>query len=220
VILKKICTALIFASLFSSASQANLIIVSEIPPPLYWNQETITFDTEADLTNNFNVDIFSNEESTQWHNGYDSINGYDGSDGGFIHFNSYGNANSMQFLNGPVILRSFDISSQYDINGAGVDDADNNGRDFTLQLFDQNLTKIYDQSHLVSTNGDWGFIHLNINNVSVIKILPTWSNDDVYDGFWPNIDNIRYNNIQVPEPSSLAILALGLICIISRRRKV
>lgn len=199
-----------------SLSMSALVLSASV------NASVVTFDTMLDLINNFNLDVISGDSGTQWNFGYSATSRYEGSDGGFVSFNDYSNANSLQFLGGPVYLNGFDISSQWAYGGGGVIDADTNGRDYTLELYDPFMNLIYSNVHYVSANGNWDFLSLNVDNVSIIRILPTWSADGVYDGWWPNIDNITYNVSSVPLPAAAWLFGSGLVVLtgFARRKRV
>jgi len=102
----------------------------------------ITFDTSADLTDNFLLDVIPGDHATTWRNGYGPEGGFPGSDGGFAHFADYAFAGSLQFRNGPVFLNSFEISSQHSGGGTGVSRAVEAGLDYHLRLYDENLVPI------------------------------------------------------------------------------
>src|SRR5262245_31556139 len=74
---------------------------------------TYTFDSQADLSGNFDVDVTFGDFGTQWRPGYGASGGFPGSDGGFVSSASGGAVNSLEFKSGPVFLNSFQISSQY-----------------------------------------------------------------------------------------------------------
>jgi len=76
-----------------------------------------TFDAPADLTDNFFVDVIAGDSLTEWRPGYSAQSGFPASDGGFVHFNQYNSSNSIAFKSGSVFLNSFEISSQYLVEG-------------------------------------------------------------------------------------------------------
>jgi hypothetical protein len=179
----------------------------------------VTFDSSGDL-NLFNVDIFPGDNFTEWRPGYSASGGYAGSDGGFVHFNLYSGSNTLQFKAGPVFLNGFDISSQYGGAGGGVSNADNNGRDYVLELYGPTNALISSQALLVGADGTWDYVSTETANVSSLRILATWSAPGVYDGWWPNLDNIRYNENEIPEPGTLGLLGLSLAGFAASRKRL
>ena len=176
----------------------------------------ITFDTNGALHSNFMVDVFGGDSGTQFKSGYAAKNGYAGSDGNFVHLNNYDTANSLRFKTGPVLLNSFTVSSQFAGNGAGVNDADNNGRDYTLELYDNDNVLIHSATLLVGTGGSWNEVELDVAGVRTMRFLATWSVPGASDGWWPNIDNVRFTEVTqqaaaaVPEPGALALALAAL----------
>ncbi|HLL12361.1 MAG TPA: PEP-CTERM sorting domain-containing protein [Rubrivivax sp.] len=184
----------------------------------------ITFDNNGALNSNFTTDVFAGDTGTQFQQGYAAQNGFAGSDGNFVHFNMFDTANSLRFKSGPVLLNSFTISSQYGGGGAGVSNADNNGRDYTLELYDNNNMLIHSATMLVGARGSWDEVQLDVAGVRTMRILATWSAPNVFDGWWPNIDNIRFNETaqpaQVAEPGALALVLAALAGLaVTRRRR-
>ena len=184
----------------------------------------ITFDNNGALNSNFTTDVFAGDTGTEFQQGYAAQGGFAGSDGNFVHFNMYDTGNSLRFKGGPVFLNSFTISSQYAGGGAGASNADDNGRDYTLQLYDDNNALIHSAMMLVGARGSWDEVQLDIAGVRSIRILATWSAPNVFDGWWPNVDNIRFNEgVQpsaVPEPGALALVLAALAGVaVTRRRR-
>lgn len=183
---------------------------------------TYTFDTAADLTNNFNLDVVSGDSHTEHGTGYAAASGFPGSDGGFVHFNQYNTSNSLQFKSGPVTLNSFDISSQHAGRGAGVTAASIALGDYHLKLFDTAFTVLYDQVLTVAGGGVWETLTFDIANVSTIWIDKRSGDQTGTGGWWPNLDNITTGatiNV-VPVPASLPLLLGGfaLLGFAKRRR--
>jgi hypothetical protein len=56
----------------------------------------ITFDDDNALSSNFTYDVFNGDSGTQFDEGYAAYGAYAGSNGGFVHFNSYGQLTSLQ----------------------------------------------------------------------------------------------------------------------------
>ena len=186
----------------------------------------ITFDNNGALNSNFTTDVFPGDSGTEFQQGYGPQNGFAGSDGNFVHFNMYDTGNSLRFKVGPVFLNSFTISSQYAGGGAGTSNADNNGRDYTLELYDDNNALIQSTTMLVGARGSWDEVQLDVAGVRTMRILATWSAPNVFDGWWPNVDNIRFNEgVQpsaIPEPGALALVlaALAGVAVTRRRRSL
>jgi hypothetical protein len=73
---------------------------------------------------------------------------------------------------------------------------------------------IVESSWTVSNNGDWSTILANVQSLQIQMELSSSSNDI------SGIDNVIVNGItSVPEPSTFAIFALGMIGLASRRLK-
>ncbi|HWA25464.1 MAG TPA: VPDSG-CTERM sorting domain-containing protein [Lacunisphaera sp.] len=182
-----------------------------------------TFDASSDLSSNFAVNVFPGDANVQWRAGYGPSGIFDGSDGGFAHFNNYPQPDSMRFLTGPVFLNSFDLSSQYFGGGYGVSEASSAGNDYRLVLYDVSDTILFDQVMSVSALGAWGTVTLNVANVSTIRIfngvLPSGANGGT--GWWPNVDNIRVNEAAgvADSGSTIALLGLALCAIAGARRR-
>lgn len=186
--------------------------------------QVFTFDSSADLTDNFNLDVISGDNYTVWRSGYSAVDGFPGSDGGFVDFNDYRSSNSIAFKAGPVTLNSFDISSQYYAGGYGVVEAINAQLDYHLRLYDQNLSVLLDEIRTVDPTGAWTTLTFNTPNVYAIWIGRRDNDGTGTGGWWPNIDNVRVNDLTaVPEPTTLvpAILAalVGLGYGWSQRRR-
>ncbi len=169
-----------------------------------------TFDSSGDLTGNFNLDVIGDDSTTHWRAGYGPSGGFPGSDGGFVHFNQYNTGNSIQFQSGPVFLNSFDISSQWGEGGAGVSNASDAANDYRLMLYDAGLSVIYDQVLTIAAGGVWETLTLNVADVSVIRITRRSGDGTGTGGWWPNLDNVTVNATAAPEPTALALMALGL----------
>lgn len=88
----------------------------------------------AALSASFNTDVIAGDGSTKWRTGDAPSLRFDGSDGGFVSFNGYDTDNSLQFIAGPVLLNSFDISSAHSGRGSGVSQATTAGRAYVLTL--------------------------------------------------------------------------------------
>lgn len=184
---------------------------------------TLTFENAGELTANFDTDVFAGDSGTEHQSAYGSSGGFVASTGRFVHFNMYDTGNSLRFIAGPVFLNSFTISSQYAGGGQGAADADNNGRDYTLELYDDTNTLIRSDTLLVGARGSWDTVDLDVAGVRTLRILATWSAQNVFDGWWPNVDNIRFNEEpragDVPEPAALALVLTGLLGISASRRR-
>ncbi|MEM7454325.1 MAG: PEP-CTERM sorting domain-containing protein [Planctomycetota bacterium] len=176
---------------------------------------TYTFDTSAELFTNFDIDVIGGDGFSQWRPGYIAGPAIEASDGGFVHFNNWDRANSLRFLSGPVFLNSFDLSSNFSQSTGGTNQANSVGNDYRLVLYDTSFNVLYDQTLLVSPTGSWDEVTLNVDNVSTIWL--NTHNVNGPQGWWPNVDNIRVN--QIPEPGSLAVVSLVGLVAATRRRK-
>jgi hypothetical protein len=182
-----------------------------------------TFDTSTDLTDNFNIDVVAGDFGTQWQSGYGSSGGYPASDGGFVLSNWYDSSNSIQFASGPVLLNSFDISSQYSSGGWGVFEAERAANDYHLKLFDEFFNPLFDEILTVAEGGVWETLYFDLANVSTIWLAQRDDDGTGTGGWWPNLDNIVVNEAvqAVPVPAALPLLAtaLGSLWYFGRRRR-
>lgn len=169
-----------------------------------------TFDTATDLSANFDIDVISGDSGTEWHAGYGPASGFPGSDGGFVHFNTFISSNSLAFKGGPVFLQSFEISPQYDSGGSGVSQAIDADLDYHLRLYDISLTPILDTILTVGSTGAWETVTLNQAGVHAIWIARRDLDGTGTGGWWPNLDNITTGN-PVPEPSTFAMGVVSLL---------
>ncbi len=64
-------------------------------------------------------------------------------------------------------------------------------------------------------------LHFDINNVSAIRILSTANDGTGTGGWWPNIDNITFNEPaqSVPEPSAMLGTLLASILGVAIKKK-
>ncbi|MEM7454327.1 MAG: hypothetical protein AAF456_08215 [Planctomycetota bacterium] len=178
---------------------------------------TYTFDTSADLIDNFNLDVVTGDANTNWRSGYSAGPPIEASDGGFVHVNQYNTSNSIQFADGPVYLNSFEISSNYDQSENGRTFANAAADDYHLILYDSSFNVLFDQTLTASPTGSWDEVTFDIANVSTIWIDRRDGDGTGTGGWWPNLDNIRVN--QIPEPCSMAIVSLaGCVVALSRRK--
>jgi hypothetical protein len=213
---------------FAAALTAMTAALTAAAPAL---ASTYTFDTAAELTDTFNLDVIGGDFGTQHRSGYAAQGGFAGSDGGFVHLNYFDSGNSLQFKSGPAMLTSLSLSAAYAASGAGAMQASRGGMDIVLTLYDEGLSQIYSATHLMAENGVWETLELNVARVSVIQIAARWSAHGVYDGFWPNIDNIvtadtpidvvsnQVASVPVPAAAPLLAGALGALSLLRRRRK-
>lgn len=91
---------------------------------------------------------------------------------------------------------------------------------FKISAFDFNNNLL--NSITFNWTNTWATYTLNQGNVSKVSLEFTGGTNVYNDGrlhAWYAIDNIRYKSIDVPEPSTLAIFALGMIGLASRRFK-
>ncbi|HZF78852.1 MAG TPA: PEP-CTERM sorting domain-containing protein, partial [Rubrivivax sp.] len=93
-----------------------------------------------------------------------------------------------------------------------------------LELYDNDNMLIHSATLLVSARGSWDEVQLDVAGVRTMRILATWSAPNVFDGWWPNIDNIRFNETaqpaQVAEPGALALVVAALAGLaVTRRRR-
>lgn len=174
-----------------------------------------SFDTPADLQNNFNKDVFFStlgDAGITWEPGYVAQNGFPGSNGGYILFDDYRTPASLQFKTGPVFLNSFTISSQRFGNGDGVQAAQDAGNNYHLRLYDGNNNILLDQQRIIASGGVWETLTFDLANVWTIWIGRTDDGNHLQQGWWPVIDGIRVNEQPnaVPLPAALPLFATGL----------
>lgn len=179
-----------------------------------------TFDTSADLTNNFNLDVVAGDSDTRWYEGYESRGGFPASDGGFVSFDQFFTSNSIQFKSGPVLLNSFDISSAYSDSGIGVNDAEAAANDYHLKLFDASFNTLFDDILTVAAGGVWETLYFDLANVSTIWIAQRVDSTG-WLGWTPNLDNVVVNEAvqAIPVPATLPLLATGLVTLWFFRRR-
>ena len=171
-----------------------------------------SFDTAADLTSNFNLNVLPGDSSVNWRSGYGPSGVFSGSDGGFAHFNNFPTSDSIGFKIGEVFLNSFDVSSQWYEGGSGVSAANAAGNDFRLNLYDSGLNLVFTADYFLPANGDWTTITVNTPGVYAIQIVNAMGINPG-QGFFANIDNIVFNEATgvVPEPATLFVWSgLGL----------
>ncbi|MEO7386386.1 MAG: hypothetical protein ABIX37_05580, partial [Gammaproteobacteria bacterium] len=172
---------------------------------------TFTFDNSLALSSNFNVDVRPGDGGTYWVPGYGSLNGFPGSAGGFVHFDNYQSAHSIQFKDGPVTLNSFQISSQRGPSGDGVGQAQAAANDYTLHLYDASGNLLFSEYRLIAAGGVWETLTFNLPNVSTIWVAQTgWDFDHTGtygSGWWPVIDNVRVNEVTALDDGPVSVTA-------------
>lgn len=88
------------------------------------------------------------------------------------------------------------------------------GNTLNMTLLDSSNNQLLNTSINIPTSTDWITYSNTVANVSTIYFAPT-------NGFWPRFDNLTYNAqaAEVPEPTSVALLGLGLLGFVASRRK-
>ena len=182
----------------------------------------LTFDTSADLTSNWTLDVIPGDSNTQWRSGYGPSGGFPGSTGGFVHLNTWNTGNSMRYNAGSFTLNSMTVSSQLAGGGFGVTQATSAGRDFRMVLFDNAMNTLSDQIYFTDAGGAWTTINFNVANVRTIWVeRRDITGVNLGTGFWPNLDNFVINEAisGVPVPATVALLGLGLLGLGATRRR-
>ncbi|MGG7568265.1 VPLPA-CTERM sorting domain-containing protein [Rhodovulum sp. DZ06] len=186
---------------FASIAAAALVAAAAAAAPA--SAAIYTFEDAADYSADLAFDVFHGDSGTMQWSGYEASNGFEGSDGDFLVMNTYNTGNSIRFLDGPVMLNSFEISSAYGSGGAGVYQAERAGHDYRLTLFDADNKVLFDQELRTARDGSWNTVELQIGGVVTMRFAER--NDDCLPGYWPGIDNLTVNGGFTPPSSNLGV---------------
>jgi hypothetical protein len=134
--------------------------------------------------------------------------------GGGHLFDNYYNSTSSIFFDTDTYVTSFDLNNK---PWEGYSTA-TNITDYQIFAFDVNNVQIWNTLVDLSSYGTWNnwlTLNVNIANVRELKFGPAGNSA------WPSIDNLVINepSTDVPEPSTLAIFALGIMGLAARRFK-
>jgi hypothetical protein len=133
--------------------------------------------------------------------------------GGHLYDESYDRTSSIIF-DTDTYVTSFDLNNK-PWEGYGTS---TNVTDYLIRAFDVNNIQIWNAQVDISSYGTWdNWLTLNVNIANVRELRFGAAGPSA----WPSIDNLVINeqSTDVPEPSTLAIFALGIMGLASRRFK-
>ncbi len=139
---------------------------------------------------------------------------WNGIGGGHLYVEQYNDDDYVIFLDSSTYVSQFEMNYMpWEGYGSG------DGSLVTIEAFSAANVSLWSETVDLSAYMDWADWRTVVVNTPNVASMAFYATNNPQGGGWPSIDNMVINEARVPEPTTLALLALGLVGVGARQRR-